>query len=375
MNIQVSTIQELYAAVNSPAHAGYKIILTDGTYTLNARLSPLTLGRLELQENMELISQSGVPEHVIIDPSLLLDASFTLAGGGPKRTGAIRLGRGKNKLHGIEFKGTTAPQALSVIDTDLVGVGLPHISVMHCIVSGGRIGINFRNFGLAQSGRIIEAELSFNTIRDNDKSDIGTQQGQGLVFQNVNGARGAVINVKMSNNEIHGNIIGLRIFNNNASAGTHTDETQVNIDSKNDHIDDNKLGISILAGYNRALDSTVNDNKVRFTAKKTTVRNNKGIVQDNFTTPCGIYLAGGMTELSAGIASDNKIKFDFTGTISGNEPKEIIAHACFSSSNTTFIGVNNVVAVKLNAVVNKNLVEMNQSNVPGTSPTNVAKVL
>src|SRR5262245_53837385 len=51
--IDVSNIEELYAAVNEPTHAGAIVVLASGTYTLTT-----TGGRLVLQPDMVLVGQN-----------------------------------------------------------------------------------------------------------------------------------------------------------------------------------------------------------------------------------------------------------------------------------------------------------------------------
>jgi len=55
--IVVSTVDELYSAVNDPANAGVAVVLTPGRYVLSA--SRPNGGRLELQTDMSLIGAGG----------------------------------------------------------------------------------------------------------------------------------------------------------------------------------------------------------------------------------------------------------------------------------------------------------------------------
>lgn len=50
--IYVSTLEQLYSAVNDPANAGGRIIIAPGTYTLNSKYP--NSGRIELQTNMAI---------------------------------------------------------------------------------------------------------------------------------------------------------------------------------------------------------------------------------------------------------------------------------------------------------------------------------
>ncbi len=93
--VHVSTVNELYAAVNDASNAGKQIVLAPGTYTLAA--DQPNGGRLELQHDMKLQGQAGHPERVVIDASALPASSVFLpltsfpaglrTGGHPHRKG------------------------------------------------------------------------------------------------------------------------------------------------------------------------------------------------------------------------------------------------------------------------------------------------
>ncbi|MGD9627802.1 MAG: hypothetical protein AB7V18_01000 [Pyrinomonadaceae bacterium] len=94
-SVYVSNVEELYTAVNDPLNVGAKVTLAPGVYSLS-RFTALNVerpnrGRLELQKDMSLIGVVGDRSAVVIDASLLPQASYQ--GGGPPLTGAIRLGR------------------------------------------------------------------------------------------------------------------------------------------------------------------------------------------------------------------------------------------------------------------------------------------
>ena len=349
MKINVSNVNELYDAVNDNANIGATLVLAPGIYKLDENRP--NKGRLELKENMELQGQLGHPEKVVIDASGLKDASFESAGGFPPRTGAIRIGKGKNVIEELTVRGSSAPKALSVIDSDLIGVGATHVIISHCIITGGRIGINFRNISVPGVNRSIEAEIMNNELTGNLISDAGTQQGQGIVFQNVNGASGATIKATMKNNNIHHNIIGMRIFNNNSNA--QTDNTSLIIVSKNDMFDNNKLGIYITGALNRALNAPIDGNLIQFEAHGSSVRENKGIQQDIICMPCGIFVAGAISMLAGSQSSNNKVEIKLTGCdVSGNQDTDIIAFGEFSTVPGS-AGVNNVVEIELQGVSKK----------------------
>ncbi len=375
MNIQVSNIDQLYDAVNDPANAGNKIVMAAGVYKLDANPGRLNAGRLELLENMELQGQPGHPELVIIDASGLPDTSFNPPLNIPaRRTGAIRMGKGTNKIEWLKVIGNANPQPLSVIDTDLIWPGISRIRIAHTIITGGRIGIDIRNVGTASAGRIIEAEIIDNELVANLISDVGTQQGQGIVMQNANGASGAIIRATLNGNNVHGNIIGMRVFNNNGNANTKTDNSSISITSHADRFDENMLGIYMVSGLNRGANSTVNGNSINFEANGTSIQNNQDIEPDPITTPCGVYLSGASSSLASGDASGNKLVTKLTGCkISANQNKDIVAFGAFSTAPTP-AGTNNVVEIHLQGVSKKATVDATPSKPNEPAGTNTVSI-
>ena len=354
MSIHVNTVDQLYDAVNDPANKWKKIVLAAGTYKLDANLARPNAGRLELLEGMELHGQHGQPEKVIIDTRNLPEASFNPPLNFPaRRTGAIRIGRKFNSIEWLKIIGNSGAQPLSVIDTDLIWPGITRVRIAHTIITKSRIGIDIRNVGAASAGRIIEADIADNELVGNDISDIGTQQGQGIVIQNANGASGAIIKVTLNGNYVHGNIIGMRVFNNNGNSNTKTDNASITIQSNADRFNDNELGIYMVSGSNRGANSTVNGNFIGFEANGTSIQNNKGIDRDAITSPCGIYLTGGSGSLAGSEASANRLELKLTGCIvSGNEDTDILAFGAFSTTPTP-AGLNDLVEIHLNGVSKK----------------------
>src|SRR5712692_5819966 len=63
--IHVSSVGELYVAVNDPDNAGVRIVMAPGIYFLDP--TQPTGGRLELQQDMEIIGHAGDASAVVID--------------------------------------------------------------------------------------------------------------------------------------------------------------------------------------------------------------------------------------------------------------------------------------------------------------------
>src|SRR6186713_61293 len=251
--MHVSDISQLYDAVNDPANTGSKIVLAPGTYILDPNHP--NAGRIEFLENMELQGQPGHPEQVIIDASALPATSFNPPLNFPTaRTGAIRMGRGANTIEWLTVLGNSSQSALSVIDADLVSTPAAHLRIAHCIVTGGRIGINLRNPSPASNGRILEAEITDNEIKENL-----VEFGQGIELQNAAGVNGAIIRVTLQGNYVHGNKVGIGAWNNN-SVNTVTNSNSISIQSNADRFDENGIGIFLNAALNQGTTTTANEN-------------------------------------------------------------------------------------------------------------------
>lgn len=376
MNILVSTIDELYEAINNPSNTWKKIVLAAGKYKLDARPDRPNAGRLELLEGMELEGVQGHPEKVIIDTSELPDSSFNPPLNFPaRRTGAIRIGRNFNSIEWLTVIGNNRTQPLSAIDTDLIWAGPCRVRIANSIITKSRIGIDIRNVGAACVGRVIEAEIINNELTGNDVSESNTQQGQGIVLQNANGASRSVIKAVLNGNYIHDNIIGMRVFNNNGNANTQTDNASITIQSNADKFNDNELGIYIVGGFNRGANSTVNGNRISFEANGSTIKNNQGIAPDTATSPCGIYLAGGSGSIAGNEASDNNLEIKLSGcNLSDNETTDILAFGA-SSPTPNPAGVNNRVGIFLKGVSKKATISTTPSIPSEPAGTNIINVV
>jgi hypothetical protein len=357
--VYVSNVGELYQAVNDPANAGSVIVLAAGTYILNA--SYPNAGRIELLHDMELHGQSGHPATVVIDGSALPDASFVLPG---SRTGAIRMGRGFNSIEWLTVLGNATNSALSVIDTDLPSTGLVTIRIAHTIVTGGRIGVDIRNTGAASAGRIIEAEIVNNELKENL-----VQFGQGIIVQNSNGATGAIIRANLQGNNVHGNKVGLRAFNiNNDSGGIY-------IRSVSDRFDENGIGLIVNAGdiNNSSPSNKANGNYLEFEAHGTSVQNNKGTLLPNTPPPGGIFTSAG-NSLLANRTSDNRLIMTLWGCpVSDNHEPGINAFGARSTSGAP-AGTNNVAVIHLHGLSKQTTVQATPSFPAEPAGTNVVKV-
>ena len=350
--IYVSTINELYSAVNDTTNAGALIILAQGTYTLNAGFP--NGGRLELQPNMELRGQPDHPELVVIDESALPTASFVLASAG--RSGGIRIGSGTNTLRWLTIKGdSSSANPLSVIDTDLSSVET-HIEIFHVniIGNGSSIGIDIRSRRTEQSGRIIEA-----TLENNDITGVITYLGPAIEIQNANGVSGSFIKVNMKQNYLHGNKTGIGAFNNAATATVNN--SRIEITSNADKIEGNGVGLYMGGGISQVATASGNGNSTTANFYGSLIRYNNPVplppplhpdVGASYT-PCGIYTFGGMSVTDGGYnkTSNNTLKLNFWDCdISNNNSPDINVYGAWCPPLATLAGTNNLVEIYLNGI-------------------------
>ncbi|HVE60489.1 MAG TPA: hypothetical protein VNA26_01630 [Chitinophagaceae bacterium] len=371
ITINVSNVDQLYAAVNDPANAKKRIVLAPGTYILNASFP--NGGRLELQEDMELQGKNGHPDQVIIDESSLPSASFSIP---PIRTGGIRLGRGTNTLEWLTIKGSAA--GLSVIDTDLPSTET-YIKIFHVniIGNGSSIGIDIRNVLPEEAGRKIYAELAHNDITGNT-----TLLGPGVEVQNSNGASGSLIKVNLKNNNIHGNRVGLGAFQNGASSSVIN--SRIEVTSYADRIEENGVGMYVGGGASQVPAAIVNGNTTIIEVHGSSIRNNNpvplpAILRPDVPgfTPCGIYMFGGRSSNIQGNnkASDNTLRVSFWGSdIADNNLPHVLAFGAWCQPQALLAGTNNLVEVYLNGVSKKATVEATPSFPTEPAGTNMVNI-
>ena len=315
----VSTVAQLYEAVNNPANAGATIVLAAGTYTLSATASPSTGGRLDLQLDMSLVGVENDAGAVIIDASdPQLSFSFTIG-----RTGIIRIGLGNNTIEWLTVRGNPAAAAAistDLVQTDLAGIAMSTtIRVAHVVAGGSARGVDIRNATVATKGRRIVGE-----IEDNDFF-FGVE---GIRFANFVGADNAEVAVDMRRNYSHQNRVGC-IFENNRS-----NNATITVTSHGDQFDDNGLGCQIGGGLANAQTANASFNTTRFDAHKSRFTNN---TQTVFNTAAGgpMFADKGGLFVSAGeILGTPPLTYSASGNavivrlwdcdISGNHDAEVV---------------------------------------------------
>ena len=253
----VSTLPELYTAVNDPANAGTQVVVAAGTYSLDPDAT--NGGRLELQENMALIGQAGDREAVVIDASRLTIASYQGGGlTGVGLTGAVRVGRGRNTIEWLTVQNDLAGSAQ--IETDLAPTAAPtRIRVAHVIVRGGQRGIDARLVGADFDDRVVEVVVE-DTISANNVR--GMAQGMRIL---ITGPSRATLRVTLRGNLFTGNQVGIL-----AASQVQTTNNIIDIDSADDRFTDNRAGCWLIGG----LQPTSSFNFLRFVSRGDEFTNN-----------------------------------------------------------------------------------------------------
>jgi hypothetical protein len=372
--VYVTSLDELYSAVNNPENASVEVVLAPGTYTLNA--SYPNGGRLELQTDMTLRGQPGNSEAVLIDQSTLPAASYLASA---VSTGGVRLGRGTNGLEWLSVKGgTLSVNAFAVIAVDLASaetsIRISHVKVYS---NGTRIGIDLRNRLAEHAGRKINADLAHNEI-----TGFTSSLGFALAAFNVNNATGAVIKLNMANNYIHGNKIGL--ITNNGAFNRTIENGVIEITSQADRLENNGCALDPTGGGNQAATTFANNNTTTIKMFGSTIRNNNppGVPElqpVNGALAGGVYAVGGFNSVNniAGYkrASNNKMKLEFYGCdISNNNGADIYAYGAWCFPAAVLAGTNNILDIYLHGISANASVVVTQSEPSEPSGTNVVNV-
>lgn len=361
--VYVSTLEELYAAVNHAGNAGAEVNLAPGTYVLNA--SYPNGGRLELQTDMSLKGQPGQIDAVFIDQSLLPISSYRLT---PTVTVApIRVGRGTNSLQWLSVKGGPASvNPLSVIESDLLG-NETNITISHVYVdcNGSRTGIMFRNRLEEHANRVINASLEHTEITNAISNP--NPPGAGLAIQNR--ISGAQIKLTMKDNYIHSCRVGVVQFN--SGLGNTVENCSFDFTSQADRIEGNGCGIDLVSGVG-APPSNNNTVTVKMYGSSISGNGQPQFPPNNGALLCGLDAGAGRG--SNHVASNNTLNASFWGcNISNNNGTDIFAYGAFSPS--AFIaGINNRFDLYLYGISANAIVDAHASIPAEPAGTNVVNV-
>jgi hypothetical protein len=309
--VQVTNIEELYAAVNDPQNAGSQIFIAPGLYMLSAN-DPANVprpngGRIDLLENMSLQGVVGDRNAVVIDANDLPASSYVTPT--ISKSGAIRMGRGTNAVEWLTIR--NAVNGNGGIETEIAWPGTAHIRIAHIISTGNPRGIDLRNLGADEAGRVIEAE-----IIDNDLHGNQVNTGIGLRIANTSQANGGVVSATLSGNRCYNNLNGLVIEGINTSFGSIT------VVSSGDRFYQNNLGVAVGGGL-RQVGSQVNadGNTTSFEAYGTSIENNNSQ---------GLDISAATTYLSNATSNNNVSVRLRSGRFGNNQGVDISAIGALS---------------------------------------------
>lgn len=351
-SVNVTNIEELYAAVNNSANAGNQIVIEPGVYLLSVNepngVARPNSGRLELQENMSLRGVVGDRGAVIIDAINLPLSSFDSA---PPvtLTAAIRMGRGTNAIEWLTAR--NAVNGNANIGTELASAAT-NIRVAHVASTNSQRGLDLRNFGAAQAGRVINAEIIDNDIYNNR---IGTA-GEGIRIASNSGANGGIINVTLAGNRGYSNYLGLIVDTNQSSNAVTT------ASSSGDRFFENGLGTLVLGGLSQG-PNVANGNTISFRALGSSFENNNGF--NNFDHG-GMLIIGGENTFIPNGTSDNTVNVELRNCRFGNNQLHDLA-AFGARSNPESIGTpgtGNTVTLYLRGITPKFRTQLFVDSIP-----------
>ena len=356
-SVSVTNVEQLYAAVNDPAHVGVNIVLsaTDGAGT--ARPNG---GRLEFQRDMSLYGVTGDRAAVVIDASALPMAAFNVSFG---RTAPIRIGRGSNTVEWLTIIGN--PAAAAGIATELTGTPTTKVRVAHVFSNESSRGIDIRNVGASMIGHRIDAEVIDNEL-------VGPTQvigmSEGVRVANFVGADNGVVVATLTGNRVYGYQLGCITTNNRSS------NASVDVRSSGDRFSGNALGCLIAGGLSQAATGVANSNITTFEAHGTQFVDNTAQIPG--IEPGGVRVVGGLSTIRANATSDNTVSVDLWGSkVSGNQVVDFEAYGAWTASAPGIAGTNNHATITLHGVSKQIDVVASSSSPTELAGTNTVTVI
>ena len=257
------------------------------------------------------------------------------------------MGNGNNAIEWMTLQSDGKNEEIrSMIQTDIVATPVARVRIAHTIVQGAGIGINLINRDAESNGRIIEAEIEDNEIRNNNLLSNGT----GIRMQSQS-ANDASMKAVLKRNHLHGNQEGIVAVN--AICRNHN----MTIESHNDIIEKNGIGILLHGGFTTRATTSAENNSILFSAFSTEVRDNLGTPKSRilWPNPGGVYAAAGVLNAAAtqGIVNNNRVEAHFTACrLEGNGgTAQINAFGAYSAmAGTPPAGTNNVCSIYLNGI-------------------------
>lgn len=336
--LEVSNVEQLYAAVNNGGNAGATVRLAAGTYRLSVAdpqgVARPKGGRIELQFDMSLQGVKGNREAVVIDAFDLPAASFPQAGAVAGPNAAVRTGLGRNALEWLTVRGARFAQAN--IDTGLqpLDPGTTWIRIAHVASTGSTRGINVLNFGPATSGQIIDID-----IEDCDLYDNTLNLSEGVRLGNFQGATGSRIVARMTGNRSWGQKQGRLIVNNRANSST------IDVTSNGNRFFDNGGG-TIVAGGLSSSNTRADGNTINLAIHGDRYEHNTAATE---LDRGGLFVLGIEDVSAAGGGSNNTVNVAMWGTrLADNANVDLAAIAARSlSAATASLSQNNRVTIEI----------------------------
>lgn len=337
--LNVTNVEQLYAAVNDPANAGAVILLSPGNYVLSttngAGAAHPNGGRLEFQRDMSLYGIAGNRAAVVIDASRLPASAFNVSFG---RTAAIRIGRGSNTVEWVTIAGN--PAAAAGIATELTGTPTTKIRVAHVLANESSRGVDIRNVGAAMIGHRIDAEVIDNELVG---PSLVVGMSEGIRVANFVGADRGVIAANLTGNRVYNYQLGCIVTTNRSSNAI------VDVRSSGDRFFGNALGCLIAGGLNQGTTGVANSNVTTFEAHGSQFVDNTAQIPG--IDPGGVRVVGGLSTSIANTTNNNAVSVELWGSkVSGNQVVDFEAFGAWKASAPGIAGTNNHATITLHGV-------------------------
>lgn len=361
--LNVTNVEQLYAAVNNPANAGAAILLAPGHYVLSTTTGGTARpngGRLEFQRDMSLYGVTGDRGAVVLDASALPASAFNISFG---RTAPVRIGRGSNTIEWLTVIGN--PAAAASIATELTGTATTNIRVAHVFTNESSRGIDIRNVGAAMIGHGIVAEVIDDEFVG-PTSVIGMSEG--IRIANFVGADNGMIAATLEGNRVYGFQLGCIMTNNRSSNAT------VSVRSSGDRFVGNALGCLIAGGLNQGTTGVANSNITTFEAHGSQFVDNTAQIPG--IDPGGVRVVGGLSTSIANTTNNNTVSVSLWGSkVSGNQVVDFEVYGAWKASAPGVAGTNNHATVTLRGV-SKQIEVVTASSIPTeAAATNTVTVI
>ena len=323
--IDVSTLDELYGAVNDASGQHSVVMLRRGTYRLTPKdangVNRPNGGRLVLPPGMALIGENeyvdpnrdGIwdardddHDHVADvdaqrglifaapDSETIIDSANLVSGG----QGTIRVGR-DNRIERLTVRNTGGLGA--AIDVNVLpSVGGMHTEIRDCLLEDGARGVRMQNSQVSgiHSSAVMERNIA--------RRHMSALFGFGAQIQNGNSSDSSW-DVVLRNNLFYANRFGLFVAGN---ASTNVDSRVL---SMRNLYKQNQTGVNLFAGLDSA-NIGGNGNAIHFTSVEDGISENVEIDNMGRLGAGVLAVAGIRNAMAATASSNNELVLQFLGT-------------------------------------------------------------